>query len=633
AYPPSPPPGEVPAGLQYTSDGGYVIYPLGSIIVIRNITTGSQSFLEGHSNNVSCITVSKDSKFLASGQESYGTLKADVLVWDLAGALKNCDEGKPSAGGCLIHRLDQHIGKVQALDFSCDSVFLVTLGGQDDNDIVVWDVAEGRGICGSPAAKDSALCVKWLNNRNDRLVTAGNFHLRVWQVDVTAPKIHAMDAKMGSMQRVMQCIDITADDEFAYCGTKTGEVLKFRIDRDDIQSFNDPDRIRPTLQDYSRERFGKGCKSVACVLNPSTGNTNILCGGGDGTLQFMNPLLNSIKKFRTNVTGACTSICVAPSGQGFYVGTSLSQRYYIDFASFTPELRGTCHHAEIFDVKFARDCSDIFVTASVQDIRVWNCRLRQELLRIQVPNLTCHSIDITPSGNSIVSGWSDGKIRSFYPESGKLKFVINEAHNDGCTALCVCNDDDLSPPWRIVSGGGDGRVRIWKVTPSHQSMLHSMKEHRGRVNSVICNKDGTQAVSASADGSCIVWDTEKGLRINALFEPTIFRSVLFHPDESQYLTCGSNFKISYWDSYDGSAIRVIDGGEAEMTSLDIEASGEKFVSGSGDKTVKVWSYDEGLVLGVGTGHSGAIQKVAFSPDQSCIVSVGSEGGIFIWGGI
>jgi len=287
----------------------------------------------------------------------------------------------------------------------------------------------------------------------------------------------------------------------------------------------------------------------------------------------------------------------------------------------------------VLALQFARGCSDIFVTASVQDIRVWNTKLRQELLRIQVPNLTCHTIDLTPSGNSIVSGWSDGKIRSFYPESGKLKFVINEAHNEGTTALCVCNDDDLSPPWRIVSGGGDGRVRIWKVTPSHQSMLHSMKEHRGHITSIVCNKDGTQAVSASADGSCIVWDTEKGLRINALFEPTIFRSVIFHPDESQYLTCGSNFKISYWDSYDGSAIRVIDGGDAEMTSLDIDEAGDKFVSGSADKTVKVWSYDEGLVLGVGTGHSGAIQKVAFSPDMSTIVSVGSEGGIFLWTGI
>ena len=160
-----------------------------------------------------------------------------------------------------------------------------------------------------------------------------------------------------------------------------------------------------------------------------------------------------------------------------------------------------------------------------------------------------------------------------------------------------------------------------------------MKEHRGVVNTVVCNKEGTQAVSGSADGSCIVWDTEKGLRINALFEPTIFRHVLFHPDESQYLTCGSNFKISYWDSYDGSAIRVIDGGEAEMTSLDITESGDMFVSGSGDKTVKVWSYDDGLVLGIGQGHSGAIQKVAFSPDLSTIVSVGTEGGIFIWGGL
>jgi WD40 repeat protein len=184
---------------------------------------------------VSCIAASKDNSYLASGQESYGTTKADVMVWDLKQTIKNCDDGIPSAGGCLIHRLKQHIGKVQSVDFSCDSQYLLTLGGQDDNDIVVWDVAGGYGICGSPAAKDSALSAKWLNNRNDRLVTVGNYHLRVWQVDVNAPKIHAMDAKMGSLQRVIQCLTISADDRHAYCGTKTGEVVKFMIDRDDIQ--------------------------------------------------------------------------------------------------------------------------------------------------------------------------------------------------------------------------------------------------------------------------------------------------------------------------------------------------------------------------------------------------------------
>mmetsp|Transcript_5459 Transcript_5459/g.8024 ORF Transcript_5459/g.8024 Transcript_5459/m.8024 type:complete len:168 (-) Transcript_5459:61-564(-) len=161
-------------------------------------------------------------------------------------------------------------------------------------------------------------------------------------------------------------------------------------------------------------------------------------------------------------------------------------------------------------------------------------------------------------------------------------------------------------------------------------MIHSMKEHRGIVNSVVCNNDGTRAVSGAADGSFIVWDLAKGVRLNAMFEPTVFQHVLFHPDESQYLTCGSNHKIGYWDAYDGAAIRVVEGGAAEITCLDIQPEGNLFVSGSADKLVKLWSYDDGIAIGIGKGHSGTVNKVAISPDQKSIVSVGSEGGIFIW---
>lgn len=59
---------------------------------------------------------------------------------------------------------------------------------------------------------------------------------------------------------------------------------------------------------------------------------------------------------------------------------------------------------------------------------------------------------ITRSGGTIVSGWSDGKIRAFYPESGKLKFVISDAHSEGTTAIALAHDDDTRPPWRLVSG-------------------------------------------------------------------------------------------------------------------------------------------------------------------------------------
>ena len=93
------------------------------------------------------------------------------------------------------------------------------------------------------------------------------------------------------------------------------------------------------------------------------------------------------------------------------------------------------------------------------------------------------------------------------------------------------------------------------MTSSHRALLHSLSEHRGAVNSIKINTDSTQCISASSDGSCIVWDLVRYVRLMALFEPNQFTSVLWHPDESQMLTCGTNHKITYWDSVDGQAIR------------------------------------------------------------------------------
>ena len=82
--------------------------------------------------------------------------------------------------------------------------------------------------------------------------------------------------------------------------------------------------------------------------------------------------------------------------------------------------------------------------------------------------------------------------------------TIPDAHPDEVTALTTCNDNGTKSDWRLVSGRKDGGIRVWIVTKLHQRLLHSMKEHRGSVNALVCNKDGSQVVSASADGSCIV---------------------------------------------------------------------------------------------------------------------------------
>lgn len=55
-------------------------------------------------------------------------------------------------------------------------------------------------------------------------------------------------------------------------------------------------------------------------------------------------------------------------------------------------------------------------------------------------------------------------------------------------------------------------------------------------------------------------------------------------------------QITYWDAYDGQAIRIIEGSaQAQVNTLCTDPAGEVLLSGGGDRLVKVWGYDEGVV--------------------------------------
>ena len=95
----------------------------------------------------------------------------------------------------------------------------------------------------------------------------------------------------------------------------------------------------------------------------------------------------------------------------------------------------------------------MFATASYADIRIWNVHTSAELLKISVPNLECNCIVFKKDGSSLISGWNDGKIRAFGPQSGRLQYEINDAHKKGVTALAVTDPYNQRGDIRIVSGG------------------------------------------------------------------------------------------------------------------------------------------------------------------------------------
>lgn len=61
--------GKVLGGMMLTPCGNYMVYPLGSILVVRSMTgKNRQAFLEGHTADISCVAMSVDGSRIVSGQ-------------------------------------------------------------------------------------------------------------------------------------------------------------------------------------------------------------------------------------------------------------------------------------------------------------------------------------------------------------------------------------------------------------------------------------------------------------------------------------------------------------------------------------------------------------------------------------
>lgn len=63
--------GHIPFGLICHPNKEHLLYPLGCTVVIQELASKKQAFLHGHTNNVSCIVVSRSGTFVASGQVTF----------------------------------------------------------------------------------------------------------------------------------------------------------------------------------------------------------------------------------------------------------------------------------------------------------------------------------------------------------------------------------------------------------------------------------------------------------------------------------------------------------------------------------------------------------------------------------
>ena len=171
--------------------------------------------------------------------------------------------------------------------------------------------------------------------------------------------------------------------------------------------------------------------------------------------------------------------------------------------------------------------------------------------------------------------------------------------------------------------------------------------HKALIKDVIFTKDGRYLVSASDDKTIRVWDTSTGEVVRMLrgqiesgAEGKIYAAALTQND--RLLAVGGFMAHGFGIDDDkvgdirlinfqtGEVIALLKGHSDVINRLAFSPDGNRLISGSGDKTARIWNARTQKTIHVLKGHTDHIYAVAFSPDGSMAVTGSDDDTLKLW---
>jgi WD40 repeat protein len=319
------------------------------------------------------------------------------------------------------------------------------------------------------------------------------------------------------------------------------------------------------------------------------------------------------------------------------------------------------HEGPVLAVCYSGDGRHILSSSRDRTLLLWDADSGQRLRTFSGHTDKVLAAALSSDGRYALSGSGDRTLRLWDAATGRCLRVF-EGHQGSVTSACFSAGGGY-----VLSGSEDRTIKIWQRNTGR--CLATLEGHAGTVHSLCLVGSGRQVVSASADATLVLWtvpgDQSAPYVLSRVLPSDIVLSAWTEYERSlklarQALAAGESVRAAHhlrearsqpghgrrpeamalWSNLyvhlPRQALQGAWGGAilAEhteaVTSACLSNNGRLALSGSADRTLKIWQPDEGRCLHTLEGDMGGVTAVTLSGDGRLALSGSTDATLKLW---
>ena len=180
----------------------------------------------------------------------------------------------------------------------------------------------------------------------------------------------------------------------------------------------------------------------------------------------------------------------------------------------------------------------------------------------------------------------------------------------------------------VVSSSSDETIRLWDT---------SVRQCVGKYTSLSTAWDvsfgplGYYFAAACMDNTMSVYSTDRPTQVRLMTGHTSDVTCCSWHNNASLVVSGSDDKtVRLWDLRVGQSVRLLRGSPAAISTVTVSPVGDKIAAGSDSGAIHLWDIGSGRQIGLLQGHTGPVHSAAFSANGEALSTGGADCSVKVW---